>query len=383
MTTADDLATQIADLTRRMEAVERSSQAPHTTVEGGTFAVLDPDGNPVFLVGEDSDGVYTAQAANGAALIASDLDLPAGSITETDISDEAITTPKLVANAVTADKIEAGAIVAGKLSADAIDGRTIRGATLIGGEIVMEGADGSEIRLYEDPVEGASLTMLPAGSPPSVRPAALTTYRDPEFTDVGTVLRGPADDDGLGTPEKGAEIILTGQSFNGTIEMRADFVKVDSQHPAEFNNAFFGGTAEVTDDLTVNANASVAGGLTVSGTATVGSTLDVTGKVTANGGLAVTGAATVGGRNVVTGPGRIHWQAATVTTNAQGIATVPHAAGFVPTAVGVFQNGATGSSAVSLFYITGTATSTAVQVKAMLNGAVFSGSVGVTLILGG
>jgi hypothetical protein len=129
-TTAERLAAKIARLEARLTAVERGSQMRRTSIEGGTLAVNDPDGVPVLLVGQQDDGTYAVVGVGAGRVVANDLDLPAGSITETDISDGSISTPKLRANAITADKIAAGAITAEKISGDAIDGRTITGGTL-------------------------------------------------------------------------------------------------------------------------------------------------------------------------------------------------------------------------------------------------------------
>ena len=51
-------------------------------------------------------------------------------ITETEITDEAITTPKLRAGSIDASKIQAGAITSIKIDADAINGKTIIGAEI-------------------------------------------------------------------------------------------------------------------------------------------------------------------------------------------------------------------------------------------------------------
>ncbi|MFG2056461.1 hypothetical protein ACGFI9_20805 [Micromonospora sp. NPDC048930] len=351
MTDVYALAARLADYERRLAAVERTAQAPRTTVEGGTFSVVDPDGNPIFLVSEDEEaGGYVAQAANGATLVASDLDLPGGTITETDISDEAISTPKLTANAVTADKIAAGAITADKIAANAVTADAIEAGAIDGQEITGATITGGLFR---------------------------TSGTADEFLEIGEAVTynghaGIRWNTGLGTWAE-PSIIGSENPSGGN----------PGQHVLELSGGAGGGrTATVTlSDWRPSVEVQTAD--TSAGTSTrVVVSPDSGVEVQAN--LSVTGSATVGGRNVVTGPGRVYWFTGTLTTNASGIATITHAAGFTPQAIALSQNGATGSSGVNLLYVTGTATATSFQVKATLNGSPFaSGSVGFAAFLGG
>ncbi|BCJ41683.1 hypothetical protein GCM10010168_53190 [Actinoplanes ianthinogenes] len=140
---ADALATELADMRRRLEALERSAQMSRTSIEGGALVVNDDAGSPVLTVGRQASGTYAVAALEGGQVIANTLDLPEGSITATDIQDGSISTPKLAANAITADKI----------SADALDARTIRGNTIIGAQITgstVTAGTGGEIVLDAD-----------------------------------------------------------------------------------------------------------------------------------------------------------------------------------------------------------------------------------------
>ncbi|TDC33466.1 hypothetical protein [Micromonospora sp. KC213] len=145
------MAREIADMRRRLTALERTARLPRSSIDGGALTVTDTDGTPVLTVGAQDDGSYAVTGANGGQVVATALDLPAGSITETEIANDSISTPKLRANAVTTDKIEAGAITADKISADAIDGRTITGVEIVGGSITAGGA-GQTVLLDDDGV---------------------------------------------------------------------------------------------------------------------------------------------------------------------------------------------------------------------------------------
>lgn len=122
MTSVTDLARQLSEMERRLRAVERGAQMPRTSLEGGALVVNDTDGTPMLAVGEleAGSGLFAVAGMNGGQVVANDLDLPEGTITETDISDSAISTPKLRANAVTADKIFAGSVTADKIAANAV-----------------------------------------------------------------------------------------------------------------------------------------------------------------------------------------------------------------------------------------------------------------------
>jgi hypothetical protein len=62
-------------------------------------------------------------------------DLPNGSITETLIADDAISTPKLRANAVVADKVAASAIIAEKIATDAVTAGKIQAGAVSANKI--------------------------------------------------------------------------------------------------------------------------------------------------------------------------------------------------------------------------------------------------------
>ncbi|GAA2843931.1 hypothetical protein Acy02nite_68520 [Actinoplanes cyaneus] len=174
---ADALATELADMRRRLEALERSAQMSRTSIEGGALVVNDDAGSPVLTVGRQSDGAYAVAASNGAQVVANVVDLPAGSITETDIAEGAISTPKLAANAITADKI----------AVDALDARTIRGNTIIGAQITgstVTAGTGGEVVLEE---AGLFIT-----NPDDNAQYIALSYTDPEMG-VGITL-GPGKD---------------------------------------------------------------------------------------------------------------------------------------------------------------------------------------------
>lgn len=127
MSTAYDLARRLANIERRLNT--RTAQASRTSIEGGALTVNDADGTPVLSIGSQEDGTYAVAAMNGGQVVANTLDLPAGSITETDIAEDSISTPKLRANAITADKIAAGAITADRLAVG-----------MVGGELIADGS---------------------------------------------------------------------------------------------------------------------------------------------------------------------------------------------------------------------------------------------------
>lgn len=68
-------------------------------------------------------------------------------ITETDISDNAISTPKLTANAVTADKILAGSVTTDKMTANTINGDRITGNTIAADKIVTNSLTSAQINV--------------------------------------------------------------------------------------------------------------------------------------------------------------------------------------------------------------------------------------------
>ncbi|MBC9000512.1 tail fiber domain-containing protein [Micromonospora aurantiaca (nom. illeg.)] len=135
MTTAADqaitqLAKRLSETEARLAALERGSQLGHSSIEAGQLTVSDAEGNPVLVIGDQGDGTYAVAGVNGGVVVAQDLNLPAGTITETDISDDAISTPKLTANAVTADKIEAGSVTSDKIAANAVTAGKIEAGSI-------------------------------------------------------------------------------------------------------------------------------------------------------------------------------------------------------------------------------------------------------------
>lgn len=224
---ADTLAREIADLRRRLEALERTAQMAHTSVEGGALIVNDDTGLPVLTVGRQQDGAYAVAALEGGKVIANTLDLPEGSITETDIAPGAISTPKLAANAVTADKIQAGAITSAKISADAIDGRVITGVKINAGELLAADVDGSYVYVYdENPGDGAVVELGVPTAAGTVRiPARLRVGSGQRLGGHGIELRGPTVD-GVG----GSSLVLGGQPgfTNG------DYIEIDTSYLMAF-----------------------------------------------------------------------------------------------------------------------------------------------------
>ncbi|QGH74587.1 virion structural protein [Bacteriophage DSS3_VP1] len=77
--------------------------------------------------------------------IIEDLGLASGQITETQISDDAISTPKLKANAVTASIIAANAVVADKIAANAVVADKIAANAITAGKIAANAVTASEI----------------------------------------------------------------------------------------------------------------------------------------------------------------------------------------------------------------------------------------------
>lgn len=153
MSATNDLAIRLADLQRRLTAMERSSQGRYRSIEAGAMRVYDADGNEVLTIGAQPDGSYQIVGSNGGKVVADDVvqsikdtlttadgsvtaaKLAAGAVTETKIADGAISTPKLIAGAVqtlnlaagavAADTIAANAVTAGKIAALAVTAETL------------------------------------------------------------------------------------------------------------------------------------------------------------------------------------------------------------------------------------------------------------------
>ena len=69
----------------------------------------------------------------------------AGQITETQIADNSISTPKILAGAVMAQQIAAGAIVAGKISADAVQAGNLAAGSVVAGKIAADAVQAANI----------------------------------------------------------------------------------------------------------------------------------------------------------------------------------------------------------------------------------------------
>ncbi|XTZ13935.1 tail fiber domain-containing protein [Micromonospora echinospora] len=153
--TIAQLARRLADFDARLTAMERGPRLSHASIEVGALVVHDESGQPVLTVGHQADGEYGVVGLNGGVVVATDLNLPAGSITETDISDDAISTPKLTANAVTADKIEAGSVTADKVAANAITADKIAAGSVTADKLTADAINGRTItggEFYTDTV---------------------------------------------------------------------------------------------------------------------------------------------------------------------------------------------------------------------------------------
>lgn len=77
-----------------------------------------------------------------------------GSITETEIADDAISTPKLQAEAVTALKIAAQAIEAGHIQAAAVTASKLEADLVLGTRIIAGNPSGARVELDEDGLRG-------------------------------------------------------------------------------------------------------------------------------------------------------------------------------------------------------------------------------------
>ncbi|WP_329105524.1 hypothetical protein OG792_32865 [Micromonospora sp. NBC_01699] len=251
MTSADALARELADLRRRLTAIERTAQMPRSSIDGGALVVNDSAGVPVIRVGRQPDGSFAVSAEEHARIIANAVTpelaeeiskdlaiadgavtaakLAAGAVTTTKIADDAVSTPKIVAGAVQTAQLAADAVAAGKIAADAITAReikaqTITGITLAGGELIVADTDGSYVHVYDDPASGATIDMRPADVDDSViTPATIRTALVDE--DVTTVIRGP-NINGNGS----AEIFMGSDGYGGTLEIRSGYYWLTSDN---------------------------------------------------------------------------------------------------------------------------------------------------------
>ncbi|MBW2638192.1 MAG: hypothetical protein JRC86_11885, partial [Deltaproteobacteria bacterium] len=123
-----------------------------------------PQGAVVFLTTENK--LYRSTGTEWTAAVPT-LDL-VGQITETQISDEAITTPKLAANAViadkiaanavTSDKIAANAVIAGKIAAGAVSTEELAANAVTADKIQAGAVDASKLTVAQIFVEGLTFT---------------------------------------------------------------------------------------------------------------------------------------------------------------------------------------------------------------------------------
>jgi hypothetical protein len=120
-------------------------------------AIGDPrrfEGSVVFLTIDDK--LYRFDGTNWVASVPT-TDLT-GQIIGTQITDSAITTPKLSTNAVTADKIEAGAIIAGKIAANAIVALNIQAGTITASKFLTD--EGVDLAQAQVPGTSSWVTLL-------------------------------------------------------------------------------------------------------------------------------------------------------------------------------------------------------------------------------
>lgn len=128
-----DIATLQADLntaegdidTALLQAVEPVSSLP--SLPHASY----PEGKVVYLTTDDK--LYRSDGSSWSSSVSA-IDI-AGQITETQISDDAVTTPKLVAGAVTTAKIAADAVTANEIAAGTVTAAEIAADTITGNEI--------------------------------------------------------------------------------------------------------------------------------------------------------------------------------------------------------------------------------------------------------
>lgn len=205
------------------------------------------------------------------------------------------------------------------------------------GELLVDGPDGTHVRAYVDPIAGVVVELWPADS--------LT---------AGVVSEPARLRAGVGS-DGAPGVYLEGPSYGGAAQSSVFLGK--------------GGAAIAADVVQVGSGVTVSGGV-----------LSAAGDVSAGGRIT---AGNAPARPVVTGTGQAlqHWATATVTTNASGVATVTHSAGFTPAHVLVCQQASSGSFFVGVFPVTGSFTATTFQVKAYNGAAVYVGSLAVTYLL--
>lgn len=118
----------------------------------------------VVLVAVSASGEQSEQSAESSGTPNPAADIGPGDITETEIADDAISTPKLQAEAVTADKIAANTITAGNISAGAITSEKLAVGAVTADNISAGAIDGQIItgaQLVTYPGPGSVLNANP------------------------------------------------------------------------------------------------------------------------------------------------------------------------------------------------------------------------------
>lgn len=108
----------------------------------------------VRLVPVTTGGIVGAPSAQASGVPAAVTDIAPGSITETEIADDAISTPKLRAEAVTALKIAAEAIEAGHIKAAAVTAAKLEAELVLGTRIIAGTPSGARVELDSTGIKG-------------------------------------------------------------------------------------------------------------------------------------------------------------------------------------------------------------------------------------
>lgn len=125
--------------------------------DGGTLPVAPLEIGTTYyvvLVGVGTGGVRGEPSAQASGVPESVTDIEPGSITEVEIADDAISTPKLRAEAVTALKIAAEAIEAGHIQAAAITASKLESDLVLGTRIIAGNPAGARVELDEGGLRG-------------------------------------------------------------------------------------------------------------------------------------------------------------------------------------------------------------------------------------
>lgn len=183
-----------------------SSATLQATIETpqGAIVYLPADGaRYVRLMARNTSGTASDPTPQ-VGPVAPDPTVPAGSITATEIADDAVTTPKIFANAVTTAKLAVGSVDATAIAADAITGKTItggqvNGAVVTGGEL-RTAASGKRVLITPDnPNDHEAAIVFYSGSPDESAPG----YVSSRVLDVGAWLQPEVH---LYAPQAGASV---------------------------------------------------------------------------------------------------------------------------------------------------------------------------------